>query len=84
MCAPSSCIWASILQIFCPSVCRLGYKRQKSFATYGGCHPCCMINDNMKKYFSGELHEDDKTGAVDAGPKSWGTDSAAISGTSDR
>ncbi len=30
---PRSCIWASILQMFCPSVCRSGYKRQKSFAT---------------------------------------------------
>ena len=26
--AHSSCIWAFILQIFCPSVCRSGYKRQ--------------------------------------------------------
>ena len=28
------------LQIFRPSVSRSGYKRQKSFATYGCCHPC--------------------------------------------
>ncbi len=40
LCAHSSCIWASILQIFCPSVCRSGYKRHKSFAIYGCCHPC--------------------------------------------
>lgn len=37
----------------------------------------------LAEYYIGELHEDDKTGSVDAGPKSWGTDSAAISGTSD-
>ncbi len=29
MFAHSSCVWASILQIFCPSVCRSGYKRAK-------------------------------------------------------
>ena len=33
LCAHSSCIRASILQIFCLSFCRSGYKRQKSFAT---------------------------------------------------
>ncbi len=33
-------VWASILQIFCPSVCRSGYKRQMIFATYGCCHSC--------------------------------------------
>ncbi len=30
LCALSSCSWASILQIFCPSVCRSGYKRQNN------------------------------------------------------
>ncbi len=43
--AHSSCIWASILQIFCPSACRPGYKRQKTFATYGCCRPCFSMTD---------------------------------------
>ncbi len=72
MCAHSSCIWASILHIFCPSVCRSGYKRQKSFATYGCCHPCLimkaifiknlinMIPNNKKlRYFDGQKKEFD-------------------------
>ncbi len=40
LCAHFSCIIACIQQILYPSVCRSGYKRQKSFATYGFCHPC--------------------------------------------
>ncbi len=43
LCTHSSCIWASILQILCPSFCRSGYKRQKSFATYGCRHPCFLF-----------------------------------------
>ncbi len=52
-CAHSSCIWASILKIFCPSVCRSGYKKQKSFTTYGCYHPCLWdksINKISKTY----------------------------------
>ncbi len=39
----SSCVWASILQIFCPSVCRSGYKRQKLLLMDVVCHPCFKL-----------------------------------------
>eukprot|EP00088_Acartia_fossae_P060859 TRINITY_DN7297_c0_g2_i1.p1 TRINITY_DN7297_c0_g2~~TRINITY_DN7297_c0_g2_i1.p1 ORF type:complete len:139 (+),score=26.94 TRINITY_DN7297_c0_g2_i1:41-457(+) len=37
----------------------------------------------LAEYYIGELHEDDRTGSVDAGPKSWANDSAAISTSQD-
>ncbi len=45
LCADSPQEWASILQIFCPLVCWSVYKRQKSFATYGICHPCFLYKN---------------------------------------
>ena len=33
-----------------PSFCRSGYKRQKSFAIYGCCHPCFIISGLMLSY----------------------------------
>jgi len=37
--------------------------------------------DMLAEYYIGELHEDDRSGAIDAGPKTWSTESADVSGS---